>query len=301
MTDEPGSRLVRYMGMRLIPVAVAVVTALAAAGCRRDLAAAARPDPFYGPTDPMAKVVQDVNANNAKITTLRCAHSFQSTIVDDQGKSRTFTGDGYLLFMKPDNLLLTAGGIIKYFEVGSNAEQYWFTAFPDEVSTQWWGQKTNLTDEQARQIPIRPDLILEVLGVSTLNEDFLVPPVPTMRFNNDADAYMFVWNKPLSNRWVAEKEVWYDRKTKLPKLVLLFDANGRIILRAYLTDHQPVEGSTAKIASNYDLFFPENKSTMSFRLTDIKESIQRGRARIPNANSFDFPDDPGVRKQIEIK
>ena len=50
-----------------------------------------------------------------------------------------------------------------------------------------------------------------------------------MRFNNDAWAYMLVWNKPLRDRWAAEKEVWYDIVTKLPKLVLLFDANGRVL------------------------------------------------------------------------
>ena len=277
---------------------LACVVALLAAGCGGRGPA---PTIYIGPTDPMSKVVQDINANNAKVNALRASHNFEATLVDDKGKSRTFTGDGYLLFMKPGNLLLTAGGIIKYFEVGANDEQYWFTAFPDEVSTQWHGRKAELTDAAARQIPIRPDLILEVLGVSTIDTDFLRPPVPTMRFNNDADAYMFVWNKPLTNRWVAEKEVWYDRVTKLPKLILLFDENGRIILRAYLSDHKPIEGTTAKIAWKYDLFFPENKSQMSFRLNDVREYIEKGRVKIPNANSFAFPEDPGVKKQIEIK
>lgn len=297
MKDEPGSRLACYRGMKTAFLAVAV-SVLAAAGCRP--AERGRP-PYEGPTDPMWKVVQDVNKNNAKVETLRCAHSFEATLVDDKGKSRSFSGDGYLLFMKPDNLLLTAGGIIKFFEVGANDERYWFTAYPDEVSTQWWGEKKKLTEQGAKQIPIRPDLVLEVLGVSTINDDFLEPPVPTMRFNNDAWAYMFIWNRPLNNRWIAEKEVWYDMQTKLPKLILLFDANGRIILRAYLSEHKPIEGSDAKIATKYELFFPENKSQMSFRLTDVKRQIKTGRATIPNPNSFAFPEEPGVKKQIEIR
>ena len=260
-----------------------------------------RRPPFTGLTDPMAKVVADINANNSKIKTLRAKHSFVATLVDDKGKSRTFSGDGYLLFAKPDNLLLTAGGIIKYFEIGSNDTRYWFTAFPDEVSTQWWGEKSKLTDQGAKQIPIRPDLLLEVLGVSEINSNFLQPPVPVMRFNNDAWAYMFVWNKPLRDRWAAEKEVWYDVVTKLPKLVLLFDANGRVILRAYLSEPKEVEGTGAKMQSKYDLYFPEGKSQMSFQLTEIKESIMSGRIKIPNPGSFAFPEEPGVKKQIEIQ
>jgi hypothetical protein len=262
-----------------------------------------RRPPFTGPTDPMAKVVAEINANNSKIKTLRAKHSFVATLVDDKGKSRTFSGDGYLLFAKPDNLLLTAGGIIKYFEIGSNDTRYWFTAFPDEVSTQWWGEKAKLTDQGAKQIPIRPDLLLEVLGVSEINTNFLQPPVPVMRFNNDAWAYMFVWNKPLRDRWAAEKEVWYDVITKLPKLVLLFDASGRVILRAYLSEPKEVEGTGAKMQSKYDLYFPESKSQMSFQLTEIKESIDTGKGhiKIPNPGSFAFPEEPGVKKQIEIQ
>ena len=289
------------MRLTLLTLVTSLVV-VAAAGCAHD---PLPPKPYYGPTQTMAQVVQEINANNARIKTLRASHTFEATLVDDKGKSRTFSGDGYLLFAKPDNLLLTAGSsIIKFFEVGSNDKQYWFTAFPDEVSTQWYGDKAAMTDAAARQIPIRPDLILEVLGVSTIETDFLAPPVPTMRFNNDADAYMFVWNRPLTNRWVAEKEVWYDRKTRMPRLILLFDANGRIILRAYLSDPMPVAGTGGMIASRYDLFFPENKSHMSFHLTDrpeIPASIKKGKITIPNPGSFAFPEEPGVKKQIEIK
>jgi hypothetical protein len=259
------------------------------------------PQPYYGPTDPMAKVVQDVNANNEKITTLRCAHTFEATLVDDKGKSHSFSGSGYLLYTKPDKLLLTAKKVIPLFEIGANDDRYWFTAFPDEVSTQWWGEKAKFSDKAARQIPIRPDLILEVLGVSEINTNFLEPPVPVMRFNNDARAYMLVWNRPLTTRWAAEKEVWYDLETKLPRLINLFDANGRIILRAYLADHQDVPETGGKIATRYDLFFPENKSRMSFHLTEVRPYIQQKRIRIPNPDSFAFPAEPGVRKQIEIQ
>jgi hypothetical protein len=291
---EPSRDRACFIGMRSLLFAV---IAAFLCGCAR---IEQKPQACYGPTEPMSQVVQEINDNNAKINTLWARHSFEATLVDDKGKSRTFSGDGYLLFMKPDNLLLTAGGIIKYFEIGSNPQQYWFTAFPDEISTQWYGDKQRLTDAGAKQIPIRPDLLLEVLGVSSISDDFLAPPVPTMRFNNDACAYMFTWNKPLTDRWVAEKEVWYDHKTKLPKLILLFDANGRIILRAYLSDHKPIEGAGGMIATKYELFFPETKSQMSFHLTEVRRS-KAGKVIIPNPGSFAFPQEPGVKKQIEIK
>jgi len=298
MKDEPETSPTHFMGMKTFPLALVLTVLAIVSGCANTTG---HIPPYYGPTQTMSQVIGQINANNAKITTLRAAHSFEATLVDDKGKSRTFSGDGYLLYMKPDNLLLTAGGIIKYFEIGSNPQQYWFTAFPDEVSTQWYGNVGRLTDEAARQIPIRPDLLLEVLGVNTIETNLLQPPVPVLRFNNDARAYMLVWNRPLANRWAAEKEVWYDVDTKLPKLILLFDANGRIILRAYLSDHKQIPETGGMIATRYELFFPENKSQMSFHLTDVRPYIIKGKLKIPNSGSFAFPQEPGVKKQIEIK
>lgn len=283
------------MGMKTFLLAVVVSLLCGCANCPKQ-----RP-PYDRPTESMTAVVRAINDNNAKIKTIRASHTFEATLVDDKGKSHTFSGDGYLLFSKPDNLLLTAGGIIKFFEIGMNDERYWFTAYPDEVSTQWWGEKSKLNDQGAKQIPIRPDLLLEVLGVNEIEENFLQPPVPVMRVNNDAWAYMLVWSRPVGNRWAAVKEVWYDIQTRQPKLVLLFDINGRIILRAYLSNPTPIQGTTATMPGKYDLFFPENKSHMAFTLTDVRNEIVKGRVKIPNPGSFAFPEDSGVKKQVEIK
>jgi hypothetical protein len=285
--------------MKLHPLLLLAAAAMTAAGgCARIKPA----QPAYiGPTDTMAKVVADVNANNAQVRTLRAAHDYDALIYDQNGKSHQFSGSGYLLFRKPDDLLLTAKVLTEdAFTVGSNAERYWFTV-PRE-NTMWWGERANFTAEKAKQIPVRPDLLLEVLGVLDVETNFKQPPVPVMRFNNDARAYMFVWSFPLADRWVPVKEVWYDLETKLPRLVLLFDENGRIVLRAYLSEHKPIEDSGGgKIATRFELFFPENKTQMNFRLTDVRRELVKGRIRIPNDGSFAFPEQPGVDKTIEIK
>src|SRR6266404_2231663 len=119
MKDEPRASLTRFMGMKTFPLALVLTVLAIVSGCAKTTG---HIPPYYGPTQTMPQVIGLINANNAKITTLRAAHSFEATLVDDKGKSRTFSGDGYLLYMKPDNLLLTAGGIIKYFEIGSNPQ-----------------------------------------------------------------------------------------------------------------------------------------------------------------------------------
>jgi hypothetical protein len=115
---------------------------------------------------------------------------------------------------------------------------------------------------------------------------------------------MIVWNAPLSDRWAVQKEVWYDRATKLPVKVLLFDANGRVVLRADLSKHVPVqiEGvapeKPPKVATNYRLYFRESRT--SVRLELDRPQLRQG--NVPNDRSFAFPSEQnaGVSKVIQV-
>jgi hypothetical protein len=168
--------------------------------------------------------------------------------------------------------------------------------------SQWWGHYRNVGKPCAETIPIRPDLIGEVLGIGQINTDLLQSPAPVLRFNNDLDVYMFVWSAKLADRWVAEKEVWYDRKTLKPLKVLLFDTNGRIVLRADLSGHQAIEvpgtgaESWPQIATVYDLFFPETRSTMKLKLSDMALNTKTGH---PKEGTIAFREEADV-KVIQI-
>jgi hypothetical protein len=139
--------------------------------------------------------------------------------------------------------------------------------------------------------------VVEVLGVSDIDHNFLRAPVPTMRFNNDQRVYMMTYNVLLPDRWVTQKEVWYDLETKLPTKVLLFDENGRIVLRADLTNHEALEGGDGrKIATTYKLFFPETKDQFHFHLKNPKLS-KKG---IPRAGTIRRREIGDLREIIQI-
>jgi hypothetical protein len=297
-------------GIRITVLALVLALPVLGAACapRRNVAAArGGVEPYRGPTQTMAEVVAEVNANNAALPTLWASHGFEAYIIDDRGKVRFVNGDGNLLFKQPANMLLvgTKPGAGRVFQVGSTEDRYWLTISPlNEPSTMWWGWYRNLGKPcvDMRNIPIRPDLIVQVLGLGTIGTNFLEPPVPTMRFNNDADAYAFVWNIPAGDRWAAQKEIWYDRATKRPRLVVLFDEHGRVVLRARLLNHQPVEVDGVprerwpEVARRYELFFPDTGSTMSFDLLEVAPE-RRG---IPTRRGIAFPQDPKVDEVIQL-
>jgi hypothetical protein len=130
-----------------------------------------------------------------------------------------------------DNLLAScpSGGIL-------------VTGGDTETLSAWYAALLRTSKEPI--VPVRPDLVLEVLGVSMIPTNFLAPPAPVMRFNSVNRAYMFVWSVPLRDRWAAQKEIWYDLDTKLPRLVLLFDENLHEPWRHDMEQHDQTTGST---------------------------------------------------------
>ncbi len=259
--------------------------------------------PYTGPTESMRDVVARINRNNEALPTLWARHNFEATVFDDQKKSHFVSGLGALLYLAPQRMKLIANHTVagEIFELGSTDDRFWMKLVP-EVDTMWWGKYENLGKPCARPIPLRPDLVLQVLGVGTINTDFNALPAPTMRFNNEDDSYMFVWVTKLADRWVAQKEIWYDRQTRRPKRVYLFDENGRVILRAALSKHQSVEvAGVAKenwpvVATDYRLLFPDTGTKMYFELFDMVLD-QNGVIR---RRGIEFPQKANVSKVIRI-
>ena len=264
------------------------------AGCHK---AIKRPGGYWGTTDPMVRVVQDVNRNNQAVPTLWASLGYKATVVDARKKTHTVTGDGVLLYRTPRDMRLI-GNVVAVgtiFEVGSMADRYWLVLKP-EMETMWWGFHRNVGKPCVTEpVPIPPYYVAEVLGVAAVDTNFTNLPAPTMRFDNDRDAYVFVWNAPLPDRWVALKEVWYDRKTKLPTRVMLYDVNGRVVLRAELGNHRPVEvsgrprGEWPKVANSLRLFFPDNGTRMELDLREVmldkRGSPSRRGIMFPNPNT----------------
>lgn len=285
------------------------------------------PAPYTGPTESMVRVVAEINANNSKLPTLAAHHFYEADVVDEKKQNHHVSGDGVLLYMTPNSMRLTADNTVvgTVFEIGSNPKSYWLKLGPQTGDTMYWGNWADYDalDPQNAQIPIRPDMVLDVLGITMINPNFNTTPAPTMRFDPYADAYVFVWSGKAPTQWVALREVWYDRTTKLPKLILLYDMNGRVALRAEFADQSkivngrptfdiknyrqvPLPGLSKDqwpwMPENYHLYFPASGSKLTFTieraaLTEPDQDVVR-----PERRSFRMPNpaEPGVSKVYQI-
>lgn len=259
------------------------------------------------PTQPMSAVVAAINSNNQKILSLWAKLNYQVTI-NDRGQIHSVTSDdGILLYLRPSNFRLVGNQALvgRIFDLGTNDREFWMEVLPG-TNRLWWGTYADLAriDPARLPIPIRPDLVMEVLGIATFNPDFTASPVPTMRYDNAADAYVFVFNVKAPNQWLAQKEIWYDRKTIRPRRVILYDANGRPVLRAKLSIDMKVQvpdqdpGQWPLVAGDFKLFFPDSASHMEFTFTDVRLYRRIGPQVVPNPGTFELPDVRNTQIQV---
>lgn len=285
-------------GRQLLAVWLFLALAMALAGCGRPRVAKPTPG-WFGPTQSIGAVVGRINANNDRLRTLYLRHEFGAELIEEKGGNPTkISGLGVIMYRAPDELIMTGSevGIGKIFEIGCNPTDYWLAVPQRRVDTIWHGRMEHLGKPCVQQIPIRPDLLMEVLGVFTIDPNLARFPAPVMRFDNEQDAYVFTWVMPQADRFIALKEVWYDRQTMHPERVSLFDPEGRALLRAELSDHRPVDVPDVAreplptVPGKYDLFFPDTQSRMAIRIEDayLDRDGRPGKVpfRRPNPGNF---------------
>ena len=79
----------------------------------------------------------------------------------------------------------------RLFEMGSDGQQFWLWEKHEQMF--WWGDFSAVGNLDSAEIPVRPDMVMEILGVRPVDPMLLHEPTPTMRFNNFGDAYMVDW------------------------------------------------------------------------------------------------------------
>src|SRR6185437_9348659 len=112
--------------------------------------------------------------------------NYSATIADKGQVHSVSSDDGVLLYSQPASFRLVGKKefVGTVFDIGSNGQQFWLEIGPG-ANAMWWGNYADLARVNSRElpIPIRPDLVMEVLGVGTINSDFNAQPVPTMHYD----------------------------------------------------------------------------------------------------------------------
>lgn len=274
--------------LRVIPLGLMVLVA----GCPA-------PPSKWLPAVPMQQAVGIVNRNcDRVITGLQALGSARGHFVDDKGTRRAFDCDANLLVLAPRHLRLdlTSLGQTQVL-FGSNDELYWVHVKP-EVDTYWFGRYAKLSDLDLGGIPIRPDMVVESLGINGLPEDTTGTAGPFQRIVGEYQQLLFVRYDP-DGQGLIYKEYWLDRREpRLIGRILFRDAMGRVLMRSQLSDYRRLEGQGPLIAHRIDVDWPQQDAELHLK-------VRRWSVRLeltPDHRAFTAPHQRGktFRRTIDI-
>lgn len=288
-----------------------------AAGCRpRAAPPPPAPSVYTGPLLSAQQVVLSLHQRSIPLRTLWARHDFVVSVRDASGKVRTIDGDGTLQLRKPrpgsdapTELRLKGNKDVlgEVFDLGVNRDRAWLTLH-GEIDTMWWlpaGAElpAGVEAEDGGGVPVRPDLVPEVLGLQDWASDLTRFPAPVVTFDPARDAYRVVVVEPAKNvggGLVSRREVYVDRATQEIRRVVLFAADGRPVVESELTNWLAVQNregaEIGRAPGSVVLFLPLSRATMRFSLRDPVAS----RNNFPNDASFRFPATPPVGNVVPL-
>ncbi len=230
--------------------AVVALTAVIA-GCPPSGGPRTEPPP---PPEPTAVVRERFNANNRRIDRpVYCRDvRVQGRFRDAQGRTHHFSGQGRFLFERPRNLYLDIShglgvGVARF---GSNEQEYWGWV-QAEVNQGWHGRHENLYLPRNQQMPLRPDRIIEALGMNELpvghpgellwfRRCLDAPPVDDLLYVRDLG----------TGQGILERQYWLSRRSPFMAVVIQFtDALGRPRLKSFLDDYAPIGQTDGPLAA----------------------------------------------------
>lgn len=240
-------------------LAVLLLVALAGCGERREPLGAL----------PARQAIGLVNANAVRITgTLRASGPVSGSFRTPNGRSRGYDVDGTLFFLAPSNLRLdfkALGGTQMLF--GCNATHYWYHNKPD--GDFYLSRPHGPVDPQlAEMIPIRPDQIVDALGLSAIPDPEgaeLENPV-VHRVEAEHQQVLFVRHDALG-RASLWKEYWLDRyDPRLVGRVVFRDDNGELEMESRLSDYRRLGEDGPLLPMRIEARWPKVGASMTIRV-----------------------------------
>lgn len=284
-----------------------------AAGCQPDIAPPPAPEAikvYDGLLLSGPQVVMGLRTIYAPVRTIWARHDFSITVLDKKGKQHNYEGDGTLLLRKPPldsprgtptELRLKGSKDIvgEVFDLGANRDAAWCIMRGDVDAMGWLPQGVEASfDPQV--VPVRPDLVAEVLGLGDWPADVSKYPAPVVVYDPKSDAYRITLVEPAGEGrpgLAARREVYADRLTLMIKRIVFYGSDGRPVVEATLSKWTAVPGTVKGFApADIVLSLPLSRATMRFVLRDVAAT----RNGFPADRSFAFPADPGVSKVFRL-
>ncbi|MCP4594462.1 MAG: hypothetical protein GY842_27340 [bacterium] len=226
-------------------------------------------DPRLEPLEPLPvdQAVALVNANAAGL-----AGGFKATgpvdgrFDDAQGNPRRFGFNGKLLVVPPYHLRFDVQNAFgrSEFLAGSNPEFFWLHAERD-ADTLRYGRHATPDAERALELPLRPDWLLEGLGLNALAVDGAGKGSPVQIIEPDRQRLLFV-SLDEEERATIRREYWLSRYApRLIERVVFRDSIGVELMHSELSDYRQSGDDGALLPHRIRLDWPAQGAWIEFQ------------------------------------
>lgn len=207
---------------------------------------AATPKPTFDEPDdvPMRLVIDRVNRNAEAMDFLLRAGGVEATAEFLRGDHReTFQLHGVLLYRRPRSLYLKLDHLGPAIEAGSNDEEFWFWERAGQGAYSW-GRHDQMDYHADPDLPFRPDLLAEVLGLGGLPDH---DESQDLMMWKGRDRYELLFqDRDATGQAFLAKAINVDRYPPfLVRSIVYFRPDGQPLVQAKLSDYQPIADSPA--------------------------------------------------------
>jgi hypothetical protein len=148
--------------------------------------------------------------------------------------------------------------------IGSNAERYWLYSKRD--GTYRTGTYAGLADDLEAPMPLRPDMLIEALGLNPLPETTVGTAGPVQRIVDSHQQLIFLAYTH-KGQGVIQKEYWLDRYgPRLIRRILFRDGIGRVVMDSILDDYRALRPGGPMLPRRVRVQWPLQDAVLDFRI-----------------------------------
>lgn len=220
----------------------------------------------------LAEVVARVNKNaDAMDFLLRAGGVSANGECERDGHREAFQLQGTLLYRKPLDLYLKLEHLGATIEAGSNSKEFWLWE-KSESPRYFWGEHEYMDDKIAldADLPLRPDLLIDVLGFGGLPQDTRGAYGPVARLGSLGYELIFM-DADDNNRLYIVKTVDVDRTEPcMVQSITYFQPDGRPWLQAKLSSYRRIEGTEILVPGHIRMDWLPNHGWLVLKFDNFK-------------------------------
>jgi len=221
---------------------------------------------------PLEEIMESIHANGALLNRPLWSSSVHVTadFPDNRGKSHKYNLDGTLLYRKPRELRVDLRPAIgdPVMQIGSNADAFWIWVEP-ELQMMRWGKHEHVGKPCSGRMSIRPDQLVQSLGLQRLtsNDPTLAGPALTAARDYDKLTYMREYEP---KRFCLDREIYVDRSPPfMIRVMRFFDTRGQESMRASLSEYKQAWANGPLVPHAMVFDWPQDGGRLSLEISKV--------------------------------